>query len=62
MDAKGRDGKWHPWDELTQEEQDEWMEAMTEADRIHDYYKTHERPLTLRESMLEYEAKQRFMY
>lgn len=62
MEAIGRDGKWHPWDELTKEEQDEWMEAMTEADRIHDYYKTHPKPMTLRESMLEYEAKQRFIY
>lgn len=61
MDAIGNDGKWHPWHELTKAEQDEWMEAMTEADRRHDYYKTHERPLTLRQSLLEYEAKRRVM-
>lgn len=59
MDAIGNDGKWHPWNELTKEEQDEWMEAMTEAQRRVDYYKTHERPLTLKQSLLDYQNRRR---
>lgn len=57
MEAIGKDGKWHPWDVLTRAEQDAWMEAMTEADRRHDYFKTHFSPLTQRQNMLEYEKK-----
>lgn len=61
MDAIGRDGRWHPWNELTKEEQDDFMHDMTVADSIHDYYKTHERPLTLKQNIMEYEAKRRVM-
>jgi hypothetical protein len=49
MQAIGNDGQWHPWEELTQEERNAWMGAMTEADRRHDYYKTHEKPRTLKQ-------------
>ena len=59
MQAIGNDGRWHPWEELSQQERDEWMQAMTEADCIHDYYKTHEKPLTLKESLLRYEQDHR---
>ena len=45
--------------DMTPEEQAEFMEAMTEADRLHDYYKTHEKPLTLKESLLRYEQDHR---
>ncbi len=61
MEAIGRDGRWHPWGELTQEERDEYMYAMSLADRIHDYQKTHERPQTLSEGLLIYESKRRVM-
>lgn len=57
--AIGNDGRWHPWEELSQPERDDWMQAMTEADRLHDYYKTHEKPLTLKESLLRYEQDHR---
>lgn len=33
MRAIGNDGRWHEWDELSAEEQQAWMEAMTEADK-----------------------------
>ena len=59
MQAIGNDGLWHPWEELSQQERDEWMQAMTEADRIHDYYKTHDRPPTLKEQLLHYEQDHR---
>ena len=59
MQAIGNDGQWHEWEELSQEERDAWMEAMTEADRQHDYYKTHEKPLTLKEQLLRYEQDHR---
>ena len=59
MQAIGNDGQWHEWEELSQEERDDWMQAMTEADLLHDYYKTHEKPLTLKEQLLRYEQDHR---
>jgi hypothetical protein len=43
--------------DMTAQEREAFMEAMTECDRRRDYYKTHGRPLTAREKMLEYEKK-----
>ena len=57
--AIGNDGRWHPWEELSQQERDDWMQAMTEADRLHDYYKTHERPLTMTQKLLHHEQDNR---
>lgn len=31
--AIGKDGRWHDWADLTDDERREWMEAMTDADR-----------------------------
>ena len=59
MQAIGNDGQWHEWEELSQEERDAWMDAMTEADRQHDYYKTHKKPLTIKEQLLRYEQDHR---
>ena len=59
MQAIGNDGQWHEWEELSQEERDAWVDAMAEADRQHDYYKTHEKPLTLKEQLLRYEQDHR---
>ena len=59
MQAIGNDGQWHEWEELSQEERDAWMDAMTEAARRHDYYKTHEKPLTIKEQLLRYEQDHR---
>ena len=59
MQAIGNDGQWHEWEELSQEERDDWMQAMTEAGRLHDYYKNHEKPLTLKEQLLKYEQDHR---
>lgn len=61
MRAIGRDGRWHPWAELTKAEQDEWMEAMTDADLVVEYYKTHPKPLTMKERLLEGEARRRMI-
>ena len=47
MQAIGNDGQWHEWEELSQEERDAWVDAMAEADRQHDYYKTHEKATPL---------------
>jgi N-acetyl-anhydromuramyl-L-alanine amidase AmpD len=59
MQAIGNDGQWHDWEELSQEERDAWMDAMTEADRRHDYYKTNEKPRTLKQQLLDYETDHR---
>ena len=59
MQAIGNDGQWHEWEELSQEERDAWMEAMTEANRLHDYYKTNEKPHTLKQQLLDYEQDHR---
>lgn len=59
MQAIGNEGKWHEWEELSQEERDAWMDAMAEADRQHDYYKTHEKPRTLEQKLLDYETDHR---
>lgn len=59
MQAIGNDGQWHEWEELSQEERDAWMDAMTEADRQHDYYKTNEKPRTLKQQLLDYEQDHR---
>ena len=58
-EAIGKDGKWHPWEELSKEERDEWIKAMDDADKIHDYYKTHERPLSCTQQLLRYEQDHR---
>lgn len=39
MKAIGRDGRWHDWDNLSAEEQKDWMDAMTVADNIHERQK-----------------------
>ena len=45
--------------DMTPDEQREYMEAMTEADRRNDYYKTHEKPRTLKQQLLDYETDHR---
>lgn len=45
--------------DMTEQEREEFMDGMTISDSRHDYYKTNERPLTLRESILEYQEKHR---
>ena len=57
--AIGNDGRWHPWEELSQQERDDWMQAMTEADRIWDEWKKNGKPPTLKESLLHYEQDHR---
>lgn len=39
MKAIGKDGRWHDWDNLSAEEQKDWMDAMTIADNIHERQK-----------------------
>ena len=45
--------------DMTPEEQAEFMEAMTEADRIWDEWKKNGKPPTLKESLLHYEQDHR---
>ncbi len=62
MTAIGKDGKWHDWDDLTPEEQQAWRDGMDEADRIWEARKRGVCMPTLRESLLEYERRQRLLY
>ena len=59
MQAIGNDGQWHEWEELSQEERDAWMDAMTEADRIWDEWKRNGKPRTLKQHLLDYETDHR---
>lgn len=62
MKAIGHDGRWHPWGELTAEEQREWMEAMTKADEIHDMKRRGECAPTLAQNLARHELNKRFVY
>lgn len=62
MKAIGKDGQWHDWNELSAEEQSEWMEAMTEADNIYEHRKYQERVPTLKQNIARYEQNERFIY
>ena len=59
MQAIGNDGQWHEWEELSQEERDAWMDAMTEADRLWDEWKRNGKPRTLKQPLLDYEQDHR---
>ena len=59
MQALGRDHQWHDWDELSQEEKDEWTEAMNEADRIWENRPMDCETWNLQKSTDEWEQKQR---
>ena len=59
MYAKGKDGKWHTWGELSKEDREAWMDAMTEADRRHDDRKRHGKPRTLKQRLIDYETDRR---
>jgi hypothetical protein len=45
--------------EMTPDEQREYMEAMTEADRIWDEWKRNGKPRTLKQQLLDYEQDHR---
>ena len=62
MKAQGRDGRWREWDELTDEERREWMEAMNEADRYVEERKRREPTPTVAENITRYEHNKRFIY
>ena len=55
MQALGNDGRWHEWSDLTEEEKAVWRKAMTLADERHERRKAGYMPLTVKESLLEYE-------
>lgn len=60
--AIGRDGQFHPINELTPEEVKAWKDGLSAADRI--YKKERELrslgiPLTIKENLLEYERRNR---
>lgn len=57
--AIGNDGKIRPFEELSDEERQAWMEAMSEADRRYDLYKKHGKPRTIKQKLLDYEQEQR---
>lgn len=61
MQAIGNDGKWHPWEELTPEEQQKWNEGQREADEIWERMKNGElqRPKSLEQHLLDYENNHR---
>ena len=59
MQAIGDDVQWHEWKDLSQEERDAWMDAMTEADRIWDEWKRNGKPRTLKQQLLDYETDHR---
>lgn len=61
MRAIGHNG-WRKWDELTDEERREWMEAMNEADRYVEERKRREPTPTVAENITRYEHNQRFIY
>ena len=62
MRAIGRDGQWHEWGELTDEERREWMEAMNAADRHVETRKRGEFAPALAQNLARYEQKRRFLY
>lgn len=62
MEAIGRDGRWHPWEELTAEEQGEWMEAMTKAAQVVEERRSGMCAPTLAQNMARYEQNKRFLY
>ena len=62
MKAIGKDGKWHDWNELSAEEQSEWMEAMTESDNICEHRKYHDCAPTLKQNIARYEQNKSFIY
>lgn len=59
MQAIGNDGQWHDWEELSQEERDAWMAAMTEVDRLWDEWKRNGKLRTLKQQLLDYETDHR---
>lgn len=62
MEAIGRDGRWHPWEELTAEEQREWMDAMTKAAQVVEERRSGMCAPTLAQNMARYEQNKRFLY
>ena len=61
MEAIGNDGKWHEWSELSAEEQAEWMRCMTRADKRRQEEYENGRPMTLAESLRDYEERCRIL-
>ena len=49
------------YEEMNEQERAEYMEDMTAADRAWDAWKRDGKPATLRQNLLEYEAKMRVM-
>ena len=62
MKAKGRDGQWREYADLTPEEQREWMEAMTKAAQVVEERRSGVCAPTLEENLARYELKKRFIY
>ncbi len=62
MQAIGNDGLWHDWADLSEEERQSWMDAMTEADRVWEARKRGEFQPTLRDNLLDYENRHRMDY
>lgn len=44
----GFDHEWHPWEELSEEEREQWQDPMSRADLLHEYKKYH------RDTMMSY--------
>lgn len=53
--AIGDDGRWHPWEDLTEAEREAWETAMSTADRM----SKEERSLGLDGSLRRYEEQHR---
>lgn len=64
MRAIGHNGQWREWGELTAEEQREWLEAMTAANRYVEARKRGEfaPTYTVAQNITRYEQKERFVY
>ena len=62
MKAKGHDGQWREYADLTPEEQREWMEAMTKAAQVVEERRSGVCAPTLEENSARYELKKRFIY
>ena len=62
MKAKGRDGQWREYADLTPEEQREWMEAMTKAAQVVEERRSGMCAPTLAQNLARHELNKRFLY
>ena len=61
MQVIGNDGKWREWSEMSAEEQADWMRCMTAADKRRQEEYENGRPMTLAESLRDYEERCRIL-